>query len=87
MENVYEMIKRGGTLDFHTHPYDGDIRPSPSDMSVMRKLEKLTGQETSKIISTDGQFSTFNKDGVITTGVVSRKLGDDYVELFMSLID
>ena len=39
--DVYrELKKRGGSLDFHSHPYDNDIIPSSSDRDLMKQLKK-----------------------------------------------
>ncbi|MCD7959477.1 MAG: hypothetical protein LUF89_08405 [Ruminococcus sp.] len=79
------LVKNGGTFDYHTHPYDGDIIPSQSDMALMGKLSGLTGQETSKIISTDGLYSTYTEYGIVETGTVTREIDDDYAE-FLSML-
>ncbi len=73
-----EIIENNGTLDFHTHPYEGDILASLADMEVIGMLEEKTGQERSKIVSIDGKYSVFNKYGVIETGVIERKIDNNY---------
>ncbi len=58
-----EMAKNGGTLDFHTHPYNNDLIPSPADRQVLAKLEEMTGQCESKIVTPDNQVALFDKNG------------------------
>lgn len=65
-EIIAEMKQYDGVLDFHCHPYNGDLIPSKEDQKAMQTLEKQTGQRTSRIITADGRVATYNKNGIIT---------------------
>ena len=79
-EVISEMAENGGTLDFHCHPYIGDIMPSEEDQRMMALLEERTGQKSSRIISPDGRFSEFTKSGIINTGELSSSLTEQEKE-------
>ena len=81
-----DLKKNGGTLDFHSHPYDNDIIPSGSDRNLMKQLKKITGQQSSKIVTPNGISAIFNEYGIIETGSVSNLIDENtrrmYEELF-----
>ncbi|MCR5299656.1 MAG: hypothetical protein K6D92_02025 [Erysipelotrichaceae bacterium] len=81
-----DLVKEGGSLDYHSHPYDNDIIPSISDRNLMRRLKRLTGQQSSKIVTPNGKSATFNEYGVIEIGSVSNMIDEKsrkmYEELF-----
>ena len=85
-EQLEKMLKQsGGTLDFHTHPFEGDLIPSKDDRSSIARLEKITGQKTSKIITADGQISIFSKDGVLETSTVKVSVDKKYEKMINEL--
>ena len=81
-----ELKQKGGSLDFHSHPYDNDIIPSGSDRNLMRQLKKITGQQSSKIVTPNGITAIFNEYGIIETRSVSNMIDETtrkmYEELF-----
>ena len=80
-----KMKEQKGTLDFHSHPFDGDNVPSPSDLEVMKELEKSTGQKESKIVTTDGKVTIFNKNGVLSIETVKNDISEEYRKLLEEL--
>lgn len=73
-------------MDFNSHPYDNDIIPSGSDRNLMKQLKKITGQQSSKIVTPNGVSAIFNEYGIIETGSVSNLIDENtrrmYEELF-----
>ena len=80
-----EMAKKGGTLDFHTHPYNNDLIPSPADRQVLAKLEKMTGQCESKIVIPDNQVALFDKNGAKSIMNVEHTIDDEYAKALETL--
>lgn len=80
-EELYEaMVKNKGTLDYHSHPYIGDIIPSKSDREV---LKALNWQEKSGIIDPRGNIVKFDADGNIERENNDPQRNEDfYAELF-----
>lgn len=80
-EELYEaLIKNKGTLDYHSHPYIGDIIPSKSDREV---LKTLNWQEKSGIIDPRGEVYRFDADGNIEPEKNTPQRDEDfYAELF-----
>lgn len=66
-ENILEKIKKeNGFLEMHSHPYKGDFMPSKEDIEALSKLSLINGQESSKIVSSDGIVATYNRYGIIS---------------------
>lgn len=84
-ELIAEIVKRGGSWDFHTHPFNSDLRPSPGDIELMEKIYAGTGQESSRIITPDGKYSVFGVTGLRYTGELSNTLDDEYRRRLMEL--
>ena len=85
-QSIFEFaIQNGGTLDFHSHPHDGDCIPSISDIEVLGVFQKYTGQETSIIISTDNLMSEFDVHGVREMKSIPSKREGDYEKLLQEL--
>lgn len=85
-KNIFdEIIKNNGTLDFHSHPHDGENIPSASDLKVIAMLENVTGQDTSKIITTDGKITLFNKYGVISIETADNTMTDECKKMLEEL--
>lgn len=80
-----KMSKQGGTLDFHSHPYDNDCVPSRADTNMIRKLRHITGQATSKIVTPNGRTVSFNEYGVISTGTVPNLIDEDLKQAYLKL--
>lgn len=80
-----EIIKHGGTLDFHSHPYDNDCIPSKEDRLIISQLKRLTGQMESVIVTPNGRITTFNEQGVIETGGVSNIINQDMKDIYVKL--
>ena len=80
-DELYEaLVKNKGTLDYHTHPYIGDIIPSKSDREV---LKTLNWQEKSGIIDPRGNVVEFDADGNIERENNGPQRNEDfYAELF-----
>ena len=70
-----ELIKNKGTLDYHTHPYVGDLVPSKSDLEM---LKLLPWQEESGIIEPGQRAIRFDRNGVIGEMTASEKRDEDY---------
>lgn len=79
------MAKQGGTLDFHSHPYDNDCVPSIDDRTTLSKLNSLTGQSTSQIVTPNGRTITFNKHGVVSTGTFPNIIDDSLKKAYLEL--
>ena len=79
------MSKNKGTLDFHSHPHNNDNVPSVDDRNTMNKLEKKTGQKTSKIVTPNGRVTTFDKSGVVEVNTVSNKIDAKHKKALMDL--
>ena len=83
---MLKQIERNrGTLDFHTHPHDDDCVPSKEDKTLIKRLKKITGQETSKIVTPNGRKITFNEHGVVETSSVSNPITEDYKKALIHL--
>lgn len=80
-EELYEeLVKNKGTLDYHSHPYIGDIMPSKSDRDV---LKALNWQEKSGIIDPRGNVFRFDAEGHYEPEENSPQRNEDfYAELF-----
>ena len=80
-DELYEaLVKNKGTLDYHTHPYIGDIIPSKSDREV---LKTLNWQEKSGIIDPRGNVVEFDANGNIERENNGLQRNEDfYAELF-----
>lgn len=82
---VDELKKQGGSFDYHSHPFDDDCTPSPSDLKSFAFLKRFTGQDYSKIVTTNGRVTTYDGSGVITVGTVENTLSDEYRKILESL--
>ena len=80
-----QLEKHGGTLDFHSHPYDNDCIPSIDDRNTLGKLNKITGQTTSQIVTPNGRTTTFNEHGVVSTGTVPNIIDDSLKQAYLDL--
>lgn len=80
-----EMQKYGGTLDFHSHPYDNDCVPSRADREMVKSLKSKTGQSTSQIVTPNGRTVTFNEHGVISTGNVPNLIDESLKQAYLDL--
>ena len=80
-----KMTEQGGTLDFHSHPYDDDCVPSRADRKMIRKLHHITGQLTSQIVTPNGRSVVFNEYGVILTGTVPNLIDDNLKQAYLEL--
>ena len=80
-----KMSKHGGSLDFHSHPYDNDCVPSRADRKMIQKLHRITGQSTSQIVTPNGRTVTFNEHGVISTGTVPNLIDDNLKQAYLEL--
>lgn len=79
------IVKNKGKFDFHSHPHNGDLVPSESDIKWLKKLRKLTGQSSSVIVTPDGKTSTFTVHGVVSTGTVSNSIDAELRKTYISL--
>ena len=80
-----KMEKFGGTLDFHSHPYDNDCVPSIADRRMIDKLKRITGQASSQIVTPNGRTVTFNQHGVISTSTVPNLIDDNLKQAYLEL--
>ena len=80
-----KMSKHGGTLDFHSHPYDNDCVPSRADRKMISELKNITGQTSSKIVTPNGRTVTFGEHGVISTGTVPNVIDDKLKQAYLEL--
>ncbi len=82
-----ELEKNKGVLNYHSHPYIGDIIPSEADLSVAKMMY---WQDEFEIVSVDGITSVYNKNGIIETGTVENIILETdkslFEELFKELI-
>ncbi len=51
----------------------------------MKELEKSTGQKESKIVTTDGKVTIFNKNGVLSIETVKNDISEEYRKLLEEL--
>jgi hypothetical protein len=56
-----------------------------STLEVMKELEKSTGQKESKIVTTDGKVTIFNKNGVLSIETVKNDISEEYRKLLEEL--
>ena len=80
-----KLTKHGGTLDFHSHPYDNDCVPSRADRKMLSRLKKIAGQTTSQIVTPNGRTVTFSEHGVVSTGTVSNVIDDSLKQAYLEL--
>lgn len=84
--SLLSKIKSGsGKLEFHSHPHNDDCIPSQSDMNLMKTLRKSTGQRVSTIVTPNGRTSTFDENGVISTGTVSNTIDESHRQALLKL--
>lgn len=77
-----ELEKHKGILNYHSHPFIGDIIPSKADLSVAKMMY---WQDEFKIVSVDGVTSLYNKNGIIETGTVENIILETDKSLFEEL--
>lgn len=82
---IKRLTRHGGTLDFHSQPYDNDCVPSKADKEMLRKLKKITGQATSQIVTPNGRTVIFNEYGVVSTGTVTNIIDNDAKQIYLKL--
>lgn len=82
---IMQLEEHNGTLDFHSHPYDGDNIPSVAVREVIGMLEEITGESKSRIVTTDGKVTVFNKHGVINIESVDNSMTDYYKKMLEEL--
>lgn len=80
-----EMKLKSGIFEFHSHPHNDDLVPSASDLEMMRKLRRTTGQKNSTIVTPNGRTCTFNEHGVVTVGTVSNKIDKSLKETYIKM--
>ena len=80
-----QIKNKNGVLEFHSHPFDDDLIASVSDRNMMTRLSKITGQTTSKIVTSNGKVSVFGKDGVVEISSVSNSISKEYAEALKRL--
>ena len=80
-----KMTKKGGTLDFHSHPHDNDCVPSRADREMVKSLKSKIGQSTSKIVTPNGRTVTSNEHGVISTGTVPNLIDESLKQAYLDL--
>lgn len=69
-----ELEKHKGVLNYHSHPYIGDIIPSEADLSVAKMMH---WQDEFEIVSVDGKVSAYTKDGIASTSTVENEISDN----------
>lgn len=79
------MIKNNGIFEYHSHPYNDDLAPSPSDLKMMKKIYKSTKQKTSTIVTPNGRTVLYNRNGTVSTGTVENKINDELKNVYLSL--
>jgi hypothetical protein len=77
-ELIDKMSPHNSSFDFHSHPYDDDLIPSPEDIDAFIDIKRRTGQRSSMIVSPNGRKSSYNETGVISVGYVEHIVDDDY---------
>lgn len=72
---IDNLVREHGTLDYHSHPFIGDLRPSPEDQEL---LKQLTWQETSVIIEPTQRAIEFNRYGAVGTVETANYRSEEY---------
>ena len=73
-----KMSPHNSSFDFHSHPYDDDLIPSPEDIDAFIDIKRRTRQKSSMIISPNGRKSSYNENGIISVGNIEHTIDDDY---------
>lgn len=81
----HKIAVKGGSLDFHTHPYDDDCLPSRGDTEILKYFRKRTGQSTSQIVTPNGRTVTFSEHGVVSTGTVPNLIDESLKQAYLEL--
>ena len=81
----YELIKPGGSFDFHTHPFDDDLVPSWKDKELMHHMRVNCGQKHSTIATPNGRTVIYNEKGVISSGTIPNTMNDEIRKMYLSL--
>ena len=77
---VDEILANNGTIDCHSHPFIGDLKPSEADMNLMKLL---TWQDESIIIDPTQKAAKFTAYGIKETfGVENSHEADYYDTIF-----
>ena len=84
-ELIDRMSSHNSSFDFHSHPYDDDLIPSPEDISAFIDIKRRTGQKSSMIISPNGRKSSYNETGIISVGYVENIVDDEYKKALAKL--
>ena len=77
------IISKKGKLNCHSHPYIGDVRPSPEDLDVAIQMD---WQKEFYIISPDNKQSVYTSHGVTEIKDINRKMTSiEGIELYEKL--
>ncbi|MBO4531360.1 MAG: hypothetical protein J5767_12070 [Paludibacteraceae bacterium] len=80
-----KIKKHGGSMDYHTHPYDNDCVPSKADTDMLTLLKGITGQTTSHIVTPNGRTILFGETGAVSAGTVSNVIDESLKKAFLEL--
>lgn len=80
-----EILSKKGTLNCHSHPYIGDVRPSPEDLDVALKMQ---WQEDFHIISPDNKEGIYTAQGIVRIKDINRGMTSEAgLELYKKLFE
>ncbi len=77
-----EMRVNGGTLNCHSHPYVGDLKVSKSDLKLAKEMY---WQDKFYVISPDGRYAVYNKNGIIEVRTANRWISNDNKKFYEDL--
>ena len=78
-----EVFSQKGRLNCHSHPYVGDVRPSPEDLSV---AQTMNWQEEFYIVSPDGKYSIYTANGIKEANGINRSMiSEEGIKLYEEL--
>ena len=76
------MQEELGTLDYHAHPFKGDVRPSPEDLAFASKIK---WQDEFIITSADGKISIYDKSGIKYADTIKNKISKEDIDFYNSI--
>ncbi len=79
-----DMRANGGTLNCHSHPYVGDLKVSETDLKLAKEMY---WQDEFYVISPDGRYAVYNKNGIIEVRAVPRLIENEDLDFYKELFE
>ena len=71
------LLEKKGTIDYHSHPFVGDLIPSKEDIEM---LNLLTWQKESVIIDPTNNAIKYSKEGILGSIHINNEIDKSFWE-------